>query len=272
MKKILITGSTDGIGLATANTLLEQGHTVLLHGRSESKLETLRGKLAAIHGAERVPAYRADLSNLDEVVDLANKVTADHPTLEVLINNAGVYVVPDKLSKEGLDVRFVVNTIAPFLLTLKLIATLGSTGRVINLSSAAQSPIDPESLTQANNFSDDAVYAQSKLALTMWSRQLALSLGDDGPAVIAVNPASFLGSNMVKQAYGVVGNDLQVGADILARAAISTEFKDASGLYFDNDKGQFSKPHPDALNAQKIAALTAKLEEITARYINSKQR
>jgi len=106
----------------------------------------------------------------------------------------------------------------------------------------------------------------------MWSRQLALSLGDDGPAVIAVNPASFLGSNMVKQAYGVVGNDLQVGADILARAAISTEFKDASGLYFDNDKGQFSKPHPDALNAQKIAALTAKLEEITARYINSKQR
>ena len=67
---------------------------------------------------------------------------------------------------------------------------------------------------------------------------------------------------MVKQAYGIDGKDLQVGADILLRAALSDDFSDATGLYFDNDKGQFSAPHPDALDQVKTQKLTQKLDEI----------
>jgi len=180
----------------------------------------------------------------------------------VLINNAGVYKVPSKTADNGIDIRFVVNTIAPYLLTQKLAPLLGKQGRVINLSSAAQASVDITALGEANCLSDDMAYAQSKLALTMWSRHLAQIQNEQGPAIIAVNPASFLGSKMVKEAYGTQGNDLQIGVDILVRASLSEEFSDASGLYFDNDKGAFSDPHPDALDPIKNQAVTEKIEEI----------
>lgn len=69
-----------------------------------------------------------------------------------------------------------------------------------------------------------AAYAQSKLALTMWSRSLALSLNGDGPAIIAVNPGSLLGTKMVKEGFGMAGGDIGIGAEILVRAALEDEF------------------------------------------------
>ena len=73
--------------------------------------------------------------------------------------------------------------------------------------------------------------------------------------IVAVNPGSLLASKMVKDAYGVAGSDLGIGADILVRAALSDQFANASGCYFDNDHGQFASPHSDALNAEKNAIL-----------------
>ncbi|MCU7375695.1 hypothetical protein PEC18_33985 [Paucibacter sp. O1-1] len=91
---------------------------------------------------------------------------------------------------------------------------------------------------------DGAVYAQSKLAISMWSVHLATIFISEHrcTAFIAVNPASFLGSKLVKEAYGMAGADLNIGADILCRAALSDEFAQASGRYFDNDQGQFTQP------------------------------
>lgn len=265
-KKVLITGSTDGIGLATAKSLLAQGHTVLIHGRSDAKLVAAKSQLADIAGVEKIYVYKADLSSFDDVENLASTILEEHKTLDVLINNAGVFIVPQAKSKDGLDTRFMVNTIAPYLLTQRLLPLLGESGRVVNLSSAAQSSFNPSELREPSVLSDSAVYAKSKLALTMWSRQLALTLGKKGPVIVAVNPKSFLGSKMVEQAYGVAGGSLQIGAEILIKAAISDEFADASGLYFDNDIGQFSQPHQDAINSEKIAALTCVIEDIIGQY------
>lgn len=263
-KVILLTGATDGIGLATAEMMVSQGHTVLLHGRNPAKLESVEKKLSALAGEGRVESYVADLSRMADVEALANAVAAKHTKLDVLINNAGVYVTPEKVSADGLDTRFAVNTIAPYLLTKRLLPLLGSTGRVVNLSSAAQASLNPEQLAKPSSMSDGQVYAQSKLAITMWSRDMALTLKDAGPAIIAVNPRSMLGSKMVKDAYGVNGSDLRIGADILCRAAFSDEFKDASGLYFDNDSGRFTAPHPDALNEQKCKDIVRAIEAILA--------
>ncbi len=83
---------------------------------------------------------------------------------------------------------------------------------------------------------DMGAYAQSKLAITMWSRIMAEKL-KDGPMIVAVNPGSLLASKMVKEGFGVAGNDLSIGADILTRATLSDEFANASGKYFDNDSG-----------------------------------
>lgn len=262
-KKILLTGSTDGIGRETARMLVKQGHTVLLHGRSPQKLDKLAKELTASGGS--VETYVADLSRMGDVKAMAKAVAKNHTSLDVLINNAGVFAVPQVTTDDGLDTRFAVNTIAPYLLTRLLLPLLGNGGRVVNLSSAAQAPLNPKDLAGPSNQSHGMVYAQSKLALTMWNNHLAATLGSDGPVMIAVNPKSMLGSKMVKEAYGVDGADLRIGADILCRAALSDAFADASGQYFDNDIGRFSSPHPDALDPVKCERVVRVMEEVLAR-------
>ena len=147
-----------------------------------------------------------------------------------------------------------------FLRDMPRLPLLGTSGRVVSLSSAAQSPVDLDALSGRVSLSDNEAYAQSKLGLTMWSRSLALSLGDNGPVLVAVNPGSFLGSKMVKEAYGREGKDLSIGAEILTRAALSDEFADASGKYYDNDSGRFASPHRDALDDNKLRELVRVIE------------
>ena len=264
IKTILLTGATDGIGLETARMLISQGHNVLLHGRNPAKLEKVQDTLRALPDGGRLEPYVSDLSRMADVEALAKAVADKHAKLDVLINNAGVFRAPRPVTPDGLDVRFVVNTIAPYLLTKRLLPLLGTSGRIINLSSAAQSPVDREAMAGRVRLSDGAAYAQSKLAITMWSRRMALSLKDDGPAVIAVNPGSMLGSKMVKEAYGVAGGDLSIGAEILCRVALADEFAAASGKYFDNDAGRLARPHPDALDPQKCEAIVRAIETVLA--------
>ena len=91
-----------------------------------------------------------------------------------------------------------------------------------------------------------------------------MSLGEDGPAVIAVNPGSLLGTKMVKEAFGVVRDDVRVGAEILTRASLDDEFAEASGQYFDNDSGRFAPPHPDALDPQLSEDVVGRIETVLA--------
>lgn len=263
-KTILITGATDGIGLETARRLVAAGHTVLLHGRSASKLAAVEAGLAALPGAGTVESFLGDLSRLDIVDALADAVIARRARLDVLINNAGVFRTPEPLTADGMDVRFVVNTLAPYRLTQRLLPLLGPGGRIVNLSSAAQARVDIAALTGGAPLDAGAAYAQSKLGLTMWSRHLAGSLGADGPVVVAVNPGSLLASKMVREGYGIPGKDIAIGADILVRAALADEFATASGRYFDNDSGRFADPHPDALDPLKVAAVVAAIEACLA--------
>ena len=264
-KTILITGATDGIGLETAKILVSQGHHVLLHGRNLQKLEKVEKELSKMAGEGKVESYVADLSRMANVEILATNIIEKHTSLDVLINNAGIFKTPEPITHDGLDVRFVVNTLAPYLLTQRLLPIIGNNGRVINLSSAAQSPVDPEALAGRIHLHDDyTAYAQSKLAITMWSRVMAESLGDNGPMIVSVNPGSLLASKMVQEGFGVAGKDIGIGADILVRAALSDEFANASGKYFDNDSGQFASPHPDALDSKKSKNIIRIIEKVLA--------
>ena len=272
-KTILITGATDGIGLETAKLLAAEGHHLLLHGRNPAKLVQVEKILSGLTNGGVVETYVADLSRMADVEALAITVAEQHRNLDVLINNAGVYQAPVTVTADGLDIRFAVNTIAPYLLTQRLLPLLGKSARVINLSSAAQSPVNLEAMTATDRLSDGAAYAQSKLALTMWSRSLALSLGSNGPAIIAINPGSMLASKMVKEAFSVAGRDLGIGAEILTRAALTDEFAAATGLYFDNDSSRFASPDPDALDQRKtrqvVSIIETILSKITQQYGNT---
>ena len=84
-------------------------------------------------------------------------------------------------------------------------------------------------------------------------------------SIIAVNPGPMLGSKMVKEAFGVSGADLGIGADILCRAALTDEFAAASGRYFDNDSGRFASPHPDALDPRKCEEVLRVIKAVLSR-------
>lgn len=250
-KTILITGSTDGIGLLSAKTLAGMGHSIILHGRSADKLEAAAKELGG-----DVATYQADLSSLEETAKLAEAITANHDQIDVLINNAGVYKTPNPIQPNGQDVRFVVNTLAPHVLTKALLPIIPSDGRIINLSSAAQAPVDLAALAGEKHLDDMGAYAQSKRGIALWSAQMAAT-HPNCPVFIAVNPGSLLASKMVKEGFGVAGNDLQIGADILCRLSLDDDFADASGRYWDNDAGGFG--HVDLGQAESVGEAIASL-------------
>lgn len=255
-KTILITGATDGIGLLTAQTLAAEGHRILLHGRNVAKLEA-----AAKTVGGTTEQYIADLSNMAQVHALAAAIVAKHNQIDVVINNAGILKTPITKTKEGYDFRFVVNTFAPYALTRDLLPIMAKDGRVVNLSSAAQAPVDLEALLGRKKLDDMGAYAQSKLAITIWSREMAKAL-PEGPVIVAVNPGSLLASKMVKEGFGIAGNDLSIGVSILREAALGTSFADASGKYFDNDSGQFTQPHAAALDAAHSADVMQAIQDV----------
>ncbi|MGN2610715.1 SDR family NAD(P)-dependent oxidoreductase [Aliivibrio fischeri] len=261
-KVILITGATDGIGFETAQMLVKQNHYVIIHGRSSEKVNAVLDKLKALTPSAKVDSIVADLSDLSSVKQMIKEINDRIEPLDVLINNAGVYTTSITKGSGNLDVRFLVNTIAPYMLSKAVLPKLKPKGRIVNLSSAAQAAVNLSALEGTLSLNDSDAYAQSKLALTMWSRALGLQQNETSPVVVSVNPKSFLGSKMVKEAYGMNGGDLSLGADILVRAALSDEFSNARGLYYDNDIEHFAQPHSDALNDEKVKQVIAKIEEI----------
>ncbi|MFY0616734.1 SDR family NAD(P)-dependent oxidoreductase [Shimia sp.] len=264
-KTILITGATDGIGYETAKRLVAMGHSVLVHGRNTEKLSAVKSTLDTLSKGATVKTYQADLSRFADVVRLSDELSSEQVLIDVLINNAGVLKTPNPLTESGLDVRFVVNTLAPYLLTRRLLTKLPPNGRVVNLSSAAQASVDVDAMAGHGRLADMEAYAQSKLALTIWTQEMAREL-HDGPILVAVNPGSLLASKMVKEGFGLAGNDLGIGADILARAALSDDFSNASGQYFDNDSRRFAPPHLDASNLKKAAEVYEAVQTLVKKY------
>ena len=262
MSTILLTGATDGIGLETARRLGAEGHDLVLHGRSAAKLAAAE-ELVGAGAAGRITTVLADLSRPSAVRTMAQEIRDVHDHFDVVINNAGVFETPHVETADGLDVRFAVNTIAPYLLTTPLEPLVAATGRFVNLSSAAQAPVDLDAMVGAPRLASFDAYAQSKLALTMWNAHLAATR-PDGLVFVAVNPGSYLGTKMVTEGFGVEGNDVGIGVDILRRAALGDEFADASGRYWDNDNRRFAPPHPDAADPAKNAALVERLDRYLA--------
>ena len=153
-KTILITGATDGIGLETAKMMAPMGHTLLLHGRNPEKLTASAKAVSTIEGAGEIKTYRADLSILSEVQAFADNLKSDFNSIDALINNAGVFKMSNPMTEGGYDARFIVNVIAPYMLTKALLPVLGSAGRVVNLSSAAQAPANVQGFINKQSFGD----------------------------------------------------------------------------------------------------------------------
>jgi len=261
MKSILLTGATDGIGFEIAKLFVTEGHHVIIHGRNSEKLSTTAVQLKALNADAKIDTLQADLSDLKQVGEMVSALKNKVTKLDVIVNNAGVFKTNQPLTKTGEDVRFVVNTISPYLITKSLLTLLADDGRIVNLSSAAQAPVSIAALKGEVPITDAfQAYAQSKLAITIWTQELAKTLKPN-QVVVAVNPGSLLASKMVKEGFGVEGNSLSIGADILYRASLSDEFSDASGKYYDNDNQSFAPAHPASLDADNNQEIMVFLEQ-----------
>lgn len=239
---ILITGSTDGLGKALARDLASRGATILLHGRSRTRLEEARREIHDATESNRVRPYCGDFSSLDHVRRLAKEVESDHQRLDVLLNNAGLGGgkpgAPRQVSTDGYELRFAVNYLAPFLLTSLLLPLLqrSTPARIVNVASAGQAPIDFGDVMLVHQYDPLRAYKQSKLAQIMFTFELADRLrarGEAGLTVNALHPASLMPTKMVFEMFGRTMSSLEDGAEATLRLAISPDLDGVSGRYFD---------------------------------------
>lgn len=241
--KILITGATDGLGRLVAEHLADRGATLLLHGRNPQKGEALREELHKSTGNAALRYYNADLASFDEVRKLAAEIGNDHDRLDVLINNAGIGAGPDtekrETSADGYELRFAVNYLAPFVLTRQLLPLLrsaaeeGGEARIVNVSSAAQQAIDFDDVMLEKRYDGMRAYAQSKLALIMFTFDLAEEFEGSGVSANALHPASLMDTRMVREWFGNPRTSVDEGAEALEYVAFSDDLDGVSGEYFD---------------------------------------
>ncbi len=271
MKKILITGSTDGIGKLAAIKLAKDGHQLFLHGRNAEKLSTTIAEIKSETQNDAVSGFVSDFSDLTSVNEMAQEVLDQVDKLDVLVNNAGIFKTLIEVNQRGIDIRFAVNYLAPYHMTHKIVPLLQKSNgaRIINLSSAAQAEVSIEALFGKQKLSSNVAYAQSKLALTMWSFYLAQQ---QDVSVIALNPGSLLQTKMVMEAYGKSWSSADKGANIIYDLSVSSEYDGVTGKYFDNDKGEikgmFSQAHVDSYDEQLVQELIINTDKLISELIN----
>jgi len=192
-KTVLITGATSGIGLETAVALARIGAMVVGTARDEIKGEKAREQVAKRSGNSSVEFLAADLSNMKEVRSLAIRFLAKHPRLDVLINNAGLYLDRRVITPEGNELTLAVNLLAPFLLTNYLARALkkGAPSRVVMVASTAHrgAKLDLFDIQgEGTSGNPGKMYGRTKKQLIMLTHEFARRMAGDGISVNAVCP------------------------------------------------------------------------------------
>jgi NAD(P)-dependent dehydrogenase (short-subunit alcohol dehydrogenase family) len=264
----LVTGATDGLGRALAERLAQIGMTVHIHGRNAEKLERAAREIVTATGSDRVHTHRADLASLAEVRVLADEIAA-LDALHLLINNAGIGSgYPDSRerqeSADGLELRFAVNYLAPFVLTERLLPLLqrSAPARIVMVASRGQAAIDFDDPMLGRTFYEGRrAYAQSKLAQITYANELTDRLGPDaGVTINSLHPSTYMPTKIVIEQHGESIDSLESGLDATLRLALSPELEGVSGRYFDRDeeaRAEAQAYDPDA--QQRLRALSEKL-------------
>jgi NAD(P)-dependent dehydrogenase (short-subunit alcohol dehydrogenase family) len=270
---VLITGATDGLGRALAHRLAAQGAHVILHGRDQGRLEATAAEIAQQSGRRRPDTVLADFADLGQVRNLSKQVGELTDRLDVLVNNAGIGSGEPAgreraVSADGFELRFAVNYLAGFDLTLRLLpllraaaqnsaadldsdsssrsssgssSTSGSTSgsgsaRIVNVASLGQAPIEFDDVMIEHGYSGTRAYGQSKLAQITAGFVLADRLQPDRITVNSLHPSTYMPTKMVLQEIGHSIDTLEDGEEATRRLVDSPELDGVTGKFFDRTR------------------------------------
>ncbi|MFD8708304.1 SDR family NAD(P)-dependent oxidoreductase [Kitasatospora sp. NPDC059648] len=239
-RTVLVTGATDGLGRALAHRLAAEGDTVLLHGRDQGRLDRTAQEIAEALGTERPVTLRADLAELAQVRALAAEVRATTDRLDVLVNNAGVGSgEPDgrtrRTSTDGHELRFAVNHLAGFLLSLELLPLLRASApaRIVNVASAGQQAVDFDDLMLERGYDGTSAYCRSKLAQIACGFELAARVPAGEVTVNSLHPSTYMPTKMVLQEIGYSVDSLEDGVAATHRLVTDPSLAGVTGRYYD---------------------------------------
>jgi len=253
-KIVLITGATDGIGKQTAFELAKQGATVLLHGRNSKRLIETMNDCRKKVPHPKLDFFNADFSSLNAIRKMVVDLEQKYDRLDVLINNAGVYMKTRELSHDGFEMTFAVNHLAHFFLTHLCLPLLKASpsARVITVSSIAhlRATLDFENLQGEKKFDGYDAYSRSKLANVLFAVELAERMKGSKLTSNALHPG-VITTKLLEAGFAMKGASLEEGAETLVYLASSPEVEGVTGKYFVKKRPQPYNPIVDNADLRK---------------------
>src|ERR1700680_4313346 len=230
-KICLITGANSGIGKATALGLAKQGATVVLVSRDRVRGEQAQSEIKEQSGNPNIDLLISDLSSQQSIRQLVDTFKQRYSQLHVLINNAGVFPVRKHLTVDGLDMVFAVNQLAPFLLTNLLLDVLKASApaRIVNVSSGSHEAnyLKLDDLQSEQHYRPMRAYGQSKLALVLFTYELARRLEGTGVTANCLHPG-FVATNIAQRDLPRLA---RIAAKLIFRFGTSPEKGANTSLY-----------------------------------------
>ena len=198
----LVTGASNGIGLATALELTRRGAHVIVHARDGERGARAIQHIRASVSAASLDLQLADLGDLDAVREMTERLLVTYPSIDLIINNAGTMMSVPEPTAQGYERHFGVNHLGHFALTLPLLPRLNgrADARVVSVSSLAHGHwwLDPDKLSGEGTWSY-ALYARSKLALTYFGLELDRRLrASKSPIKSVLAHPGFAGTNLAQ--------------------------------------------------------------------------
>lgn len=252
-KTVLVTGCTSGLGLGLATYFAHRGDRVLVHGRDAGRLGLLADTLRAAGGD--VESVVGDITEPASVAALCESVGALTDRLDLIINNAAVGGGTDPRRREvnsaGTERRLAGNYLAPYQINRRLLPLLAPQGRIVNVASIGQLPIDLDDLGFTRDYDGVEAYCRSKLALIMDT----IDLGGQGVHANVLHPAHLMPTRMVRDSGFVPEATMDDGLLPVLRLALDSALADVKGAYF--DRFDRAEPHPQARDEQVRKTLSA---------------
>jgi NAD(P)-dependent dehydrogenase (short-subunit alcohol dehydrogenase family) len=250
-QRILVTGSTDGLGRRVAAELAGRGAHVIVHGRDPAKVEEAVRETGAAGGLV------ADLADLAQVRRLAGEAGE----IDTLVNNAGVIESERRESADGYELTLAVNHLSHFLLTELLLPRMREPARIVNVSSIGQIPLDWDDLMFERGYEAYTAYAKSKLAQVLFTVELAERLAGRDITVNALHPATMMDTKMVLANLGRPRSSVEQGVEAVLRLVADPDLDGVSGRFFDGTRE--SAAHGQAYDAAERRRLWDESERLT---------